>query len=50
MQIQDRKRLVADYGKLLTNGNVKAKVVDISVEDVENWTEIDDPTLIIQHQ
>jgi hypothetical protein len=36
-------RLVADKGKILTNGEIIADVIDISIADLDNWTEIEDP-------
>ena len=35
-------RLIADTDKILTDGNVYIKSVDIFVEDVAKWTEIED--------
>jgi hypothetical protein len=37
-------RLVADEGKVLTNGKVETPCRD--VESVEGWSEIDDPNLV----
>lgn len=34
-------RLIADEGKMLTNGEVVVKSIDIFAEDLGNWTEID---------
>lgn len=34
-------RLIADEGKMLTNGELKVKFIDIFVEDLDKWTEID---------
>lgn len=34
-------RLIADEGKMLTNGEVVVKSVDIFAEDLGKWTEID---------
>lgn len=36
-------RLIADEGKALTDGENVASVVDVSIDDVSNWTEIDAP-------
>lgn len=33
-------RLFADEGKLLTNGEMTTKAVDIFAEDIDNWKEI----------
>ena len=33
-------RLIADKDKVLTNGILKLKTVDIFVEDLNQWTEI----------
>lgn len=33
-------RLIADEGKMLTNGEIKIKSIDIFVEDLDKWTEI----------
>lgn len=46
MTVIDRKRIIADIGKLVTNGNTKGKCVDVAPEDVSLWTEIDDPNYI----
>lgn len=35
-------RLIADEGKVLTNGNLKTKSIDIFVEDLDKWTEIEE--------
>ena len=35
-------RLIADKGKVLTNGEVTLKSIDIFAEDLGNWTEIDE--------
>ena len=35
-------RLIADKGKLLTDGELKVKSIDIFVEDLGKWTEIDE--------
>ena len=35
-------RLIADEGKVLTNGELKVKSIDIFVEDLGKWTEIED--------
>lgn len=40
-----RKRIAADEGMLLTDGETTAKVIDIPVEDIERWTEIPEPEL-----
>jgi hypothetical protein len=34
-------RLIADEGKLLTDGTLKYTSIDIFVEDLDKWTEID---------
>lgn len=36
-----RYRLVADEGKILTNGKHRGAVVDCSAEDADNWYEED---------
>lgn len=36
-------RLIADDGKALTDGENVASVVDVSIDDVGKWTEIDAP-------
>lgn len=39
----DPKMLIADEGKILTNGEVKTAVVYLGVEETaENWQEVDD--------
>jgi hypothetical protein len=35
-------RLIADEKKLLTNGEIEVKSIDIYIEEVDKWTEIDD--------
>lgn len=42
VQIKEMMRLIADDGKLLSNGNRTATVVDCPKEDVNNWSEIVD--------
>lgn len=34
--------LVADNGKILTNGYTKTHCITVELEDVDNWTEIAD--------
>jgi len=35
-------RLIADDGKILTNGEVKGRVVDVPTGKVQDWMEIED--------
>ena len=35
-------RLIADDGKILTNGELKVKSIDIFAEDLGKWTEIEE--------
>ena len=35
-------RLIADEDKLLTDGELKVKSIDIFAEDLSKWTEIED--------
>ena len=35
-------RLIADEGKMLTDGELKVKSIDIFAEDLSKWTEIDE--------
>ncbi len=35
-------RLIADEGKVLTDGELKVKSIDIFAEDLGKWTEIDE--------
>jgi hypothetical protein len=35
-------RLLADEGKILTDGEQKVKAIDIFAEDLGKWTEIDE--------
>lgn len=35
-------RLIADEGKMLTNGELIVKSIDIFTEDLGKWTEIDE--------
>lgn len=37
-------RLIAEKGKILTNGKIQSGLVDVFPEDVEQWQEIDDPS------
>lgn len=42
-------RIIADEGKLLTNGNVTTSCIDIdSLANLEDWCEIDDPEAIVE--
>ena len=36
-------RLIADAGKILTNGTDNASVIDVTEADKANWSEIDKP-------
>lgn len=38
-----RLRLIADDGKLLTNGSLTVSVIDVKATDMSNWKEIDKP-------
>lgn len=40
-EYQESVRLVADEGKLLTNGNIETACID--TDSAEGWTEIDAP-------
>jgi hypothetical protein len=47
IQLDDAKfypmyRLIADEGKVLTDGELKVKSIDIFAEDLSKWTEIDE--------
>jgi hypothetical protein len=35
-------RLIADEGKVLTDGEQKVKAIDIFAEDLGKWTEVDE--------
>lgn len=35
-------RLIADEGKVLTDGELKVKSIDIFAEDLSKWTEIEE--------
>ncbi len=35
-------RLIADEGKMLTDGDLKVKSIDIFAEDLGKWTEIEE--------
>lgn len=42
-------RLIADEGKVLTNGKIQGKVVDVCpVGDKRKWSEIDEPIPAIE--
>lgn len=43
MKVIERVRLIADEGKVLTNGTIKGTVVDCAVEEKSLWTEVDAP-------
>ena len=43
MQIIQRLRLIADEGKVLTNGIIIGKVIDCAVGEENQWKEIDEP-------
>ena len=45
MQVIERLRLIADEGKILTNGSIQGTVVDCAVEDKDLWQEIDAPVV-----
>ena len=34
-------RLIADENKILTNGTTEASCIDIAINDIESWQEID---------
>ena len=40
--------LTASPGKILTDGRVYSKWMDIEIEDMENWYEIDIPATMIE--
>lgn len=44
MEIIKMNRLIADEGKVLTNGKRIAPVVDCFESDVSKWSEIDEPS------
>ena len=35
-------RLIADTNKVLTNGEIITTMIDVFIEDLDKWTEIDD--------
>ena len=45
MEMKDVKRLIADEGKLVTNGELTGKCIDVAtwLLDPEDFYEIDDP-------
>ena len=43
MQVIERLRLIADEGKILTNGTIQGTVVDCAIEEKSLWTEVDAP-------
>lgn len=45
MKVIERVRLIADEGKVLTNGTIQGTVVDCAIEEKDNWTEIDAPKI-----
>ena len=38
--IPSRARLIADEGATLTNGTTETEVVDVMLDEVEQWTEV----------
>ncbi len=36
------KRLIADDGKILVKGEEQTTCIDVEIDDVNNWTEIDE--------
>ena len=38
-----KMRLIADEGKILTDGEYKTPCIDCTLEDVDRWYEINDP-------
>lgn len=43
MTKKEMYRLIADEGKLLTNGSIQATCVDVLADRAAEWTEIDAP-------
>lgn len=43
MQKVEMYRLIADEGKVLTNGTINASCVDVLKDKADEWTEIDAP-------
>lgn len=42
MKIETRQVLIADAGKILTNGNTQGTVIWLGPDDsVDNWTEVE---------
>ena len=37
----EKIRLIADFMKILTNGSVRKKIVEINIEDENLWQEVD---------
>jgi hypothetical protein len=42
MQKKQMYRLIADEGKVLTDGKMFAKVIDILAENLHKWQEVDE--------
>lgn len=42
--IPSRARLVADEGAMLIKGDIETEVVDVMLDEVEQWTEINTAT------
>lgn len=40
-KVGEKIRLMADFMKILTNGSVRKKIVEISIEDENLWQEVD---------
>lgn len=43
MEHEERRRLIADEGMALTDGENIATVIDIPITDVDKWSEIVEP-------
>ena len=52
MTIKNVKRLIADDGKLITNGKTTGKVVDVAtwIESYKDFYEIDDPDYMAEEE
>lgn len=37
------RRLIADEGKIIKKGDIESTAIDVEIDDVENWIEIDEP-------
>ena len=42
-ETKQMRRLIADEGKVLKKGEVESTAIDVDINDIENWVEMDEP-------